>query len=322
MAEIDWVPSLVVLAVGLIAGVVMARLQGSSGKSGAGRAADLEDLRRQKERLVRALRDLQDLPRGEVATERADLELQTADVMRRLDAAEVADRQAATKAAVHKASKEAATVGLSPEIKGMLKGAAVVAFVALCFFILTRSTGERADGMGMTGGQPGVSATQSGDPDAAPDLGPRGSARLEAARAGVAASPQSIDAQIELGFALIEAEGWMEAFSLAEGILEQAPASPDGLAILGVVRLKMGQPDVAADLFGQALQGDPDHLAALSYAGLVALQSGDREAARTAWTRARARAEGPDAATLDELLVLLESDVPIPGLEPDAGHPR
>ena len=324
MSEIDWVPSLVVLAVGAIAGFVLARLQGPARPQDAARAADLEDLRRQKERLLRALRDLEDLSRGDVATERAELEVRAAEVMRQLEQAEGVERKAAGKRRKHaprEAEKEEPTGGLSPEMKGMLKGAAVVAFVALCFFVLTRSTSERADGQGMTGGQPGMTSTRTGGSPDAPDLSPRDSDRLQAARAAAAAAPDSVDAAIELGFALIDAEGWMEAFTVSEGILEQAPESPDGLVILGVVRLKMGQADAAADLFRRALRSDPDHLAALSYAGLVAIQSGDRGAARAAWTRARGLAEGSDAATLDELLSMLQQDGPIPGLEPGGDPP-
>ena len=342
MTEIDWTPSIVVLVVGVFAGLIMAKLQGGAGRSAAARAADLEDLRRQKERLLRALRDLQDLSRGDVDGERAELEMQAAEVMRRLEEVDAADKQAArkearkkgkvaTKKGEHATKKgEHATKkgedgpegGLSPELKGMLKGAAVVAFVALCFFLLTRSTSERTDGMGMTGGQPGMSAPRGAqEPGEAPDLSPRASARLEAARAGVAAAASSLDAQIELGFALIEAEGWMEAFAVGGAIVEQAPHNPDGLVILGVVRLKMGLPDLAAEQFRKALEADPDHLAALSYAGLVALQTGDREGARAAWSHARTRAEGADLATLDGLMQMLDQEVPPPGAAPGADHP-
>jgi tetratricopeptide (TPR) repeat protein len=338
MSEIDWVPSLVVLAVGELAGIVLVLLQISSRPQDAARAADLEDLRRQKERLLRALRDLEDISRGDVAAERADLELRTAVVMQKLAEAEPVDHKASrkarkagkvalgkaapAKASASEAAKDEPTGGLSPEIKGLLKGAAVVAFIALSFFILTRSTSERGEGQGMTGGQPGMTSTGSADPGVAPDLRPQDSARLQAARSGVAAAPESVDAQIELGFSLIEAEGWTEAFAVSEVILDRSPENPDGLVILGVVRLKMGQADSAADLFARALIADPEHLAALSYAGLVAIQEGDRDAARAAWTRARALADGPDATTLDELLAMLQTDGPIPGLEAERPNPE
>ncbi len=308
MHEIAWTPAIVVLVIGGIAGVILARLQGGSDRDTAARAADLEDLRRQKERLLRALRDLQDLSRGDVDGERAELELRAADVMRRLEQAEAVDRKAARKAAVAEARKQGkvAAGGLSAEVKGMLKGAAVVAFVALCFFMLTRSTSERTEGMGMTGGQPGMT-TAGGQ---GPDLSPGTRARLEAARTGVAAAPGSLDAQIELGFALIEAQGWMEAGSVAGTILDQAPSNPDGLVILGVVQLKRSKPGEAAEAFRRALESDPNHLAALSYSGLVALEVGDVEAARAAWTRARAFAEGADLQTLDGLLAMLDQRAP------------
>lgn len=333
MPEIDWVPSLVVVVAGTLAGLALAWRQGRPAAESAVQAAAIEDLRRAKERLLQALRDLEDLGRGDVAAERTRLELEAAGVIRALQEAEGAADETRKRAehgsggnGGHEArpAKAGPRGGAGSELRGMIKGGVVVAFVALAGFAVTRGSGPRHEDAGAVAARDAAGRAADGADAPAHDLSPDQTPRLEAARSALAASPGSLDAQVELGYALVAAEGWMEAYSTSQEILRLQPGNPDGSVIQGVVRLAMGMDQAAAVLFAQALSTDPGHGPALSYSGLVALRAGDREAARAAWTRALQTADAGDRETLTDLLAQLDDPAPIPGLEPTGlppGHP-
>ena len=98
--------------------------------------------------------------------------------------------------------------------------------------------------------------------------------RVEMAQAQVANSPESLQHQIELGYALVERSAWVEAYQTAEKILERTPEDPDGLVIMALVRTAMGMDDKARDLFDQALRKQPDHHRALAESAALLRRGG------------------------------------------------
>ncbi len=213
-------------------------------------------------------------------------------------------------------------------------GAAVVTLLAAVLWGLQNDAGVRPEGGIATGGeflpwgaeQPqssGGGATpspgQAGGavPGVPPSLQPKPSPVVDAARARVAANPDDLSAHVQLGWALVDAEGWIDAYREAETILKSAPTSPDGRAISAAVRIVMGQEAIARTLIDEALAFDPSHLQALSYDGMLELRAGNREGAAKAWEAALAA--GGDQASFTRLIALARSDAPLP---PGLGGPR
>ncbi len=350
MLDVDWVPAVTALLLGLAGGAVLVWLTRGGGDSDRLTDARLEDLRREKDRLLQALRDLQDSRTGEAtAEEREALEAQAVAVLKALDEGvftvvlqpEPAPAKAATKGtwdvrsdaekyaaapapeaspaaprpAAAAASAPAAPSGMSAEVRGMLKGGGVVAFLAVLVLLLTNFSTERKEGMSITGAAPETTTmevevpvpspgeTGGSVPGVPPDLQPKSSPAVDAARAKVASDPGTIAHWVELGYALADAEGFIDAWQVAQEIEQRDPGNVDGKVIAAMVRIAMGQMDRAIALLDEAITAVPEHLTALTYRGMLAMQSGDAEAAVDFWTRARALAPTEaDAAAFTELI--------------------
>lgn len=342
MLEVSWTGPVLALVLGIVGGIVLALLNKERGDDPT-TDARLEDLRREKDRLLQSLRDLQDTRTGEAtADERTALEARAAEVLRLIEEeAPKATAPAQVPGDEPAASPVPAAVppaGLSPEFKGALKGGLVVGFLALLAVVLMNGTSERTEGMSITGAVPEVRSTEAqitvpaaGETGGAvagvpPDLQPKASPAVDAARAKVASDPGTIDHWAELGYALIDAEGWIDAWNVSEEIGKRMPNNPDGLVIGAMVRIAMGQADRAMQLLDQALEATPDHLMGLTYRGMLAAQTGDVEGAKRHWTKARELTPDPeDKAAFDELLARAEAGTlprpEGPGGHPGAGHP-
>lgn len=340
MLEVDWTGPIAALGIGLVAGIVLAVMRRDGGDDPT-TDARLEDLRREKDRILQALRDLQDSRTGEATEEeRGALEARAAEILRLLEEGApktsgkrggkpkgAAKAKAGPKGASGDASAPVPTpapvpapAGMSGELKGALKGGGVVAFAALLAIVLMNGTSERQEGMSITGTIPEArtveseitvpSAGQTGGSVAGvpSNLQPQPSPAVDLARAKVASDPATIEHWAELGYALVDAEGWIDAWNVSDEIEKRVPGHPDGRVIGAMVRLAMGQADAALELLNEALSKEPDHLMGLTYRGMVAGQMGDLEGAKRDWTRARDLTPSPeDKAAFDELLARAES---------------
>ncbi len=313
MGEVDYLPGIVATVVGLGLGGVLAMLQRGGAAAGTEPEARVADLRHRKAQLLEALRDLEDTAGAKgiqaASSERAELERRAAAAMRDLAAIE---KSGGKKARVVAETPKPAG-GMSPQLKGMIQGAVVVAFGALLVFGLQRGTTPRTEGMGPTGAAPigsradkvPAEGSQGGQVGGVPKtLQPKPSPRVDAARAAVAANGDDATAWAELGYALVEAEGWIDVWNTAGELLKRAPDNPDGLVLQGIVRMAMGQDSAAKALVGQALAAHPDHVIALSYDGTLALRAGDRAGAKAAWQRADELAPGQG---YDELVTMADT---------------
>lgn len=333
-AEVDWIPGIIAAVVGLVIGVLLAARarrgpagpsdDHHSGRSKAeARAIRIEDLQQRKVQLLQQIRDLEDtaLANGLSAApgERASLEEEAAKVLRELHHL---GQRAATAAAISTQEGAASPVapsqtGMSPSLKGALTGGAVVGFAALLLFSLQTGTAERKGNMPMTGGDiasaepaalPPPGAGRPGDPvpGVPPALQPKSSPRLDAARAAVAANPTDVSALVELGWALVDAEGWIDVFNNAEQLIKLDPGNPDALAQQAIVRVRMGQRAMAEGLLDQALARDPNHGRSLAWKGSIRWQEGDVAAAKAAWSRGK---ELYPTEGFTELLAMADGEV-------------
>ena len=322
MAELDLMPGLMVGLVGLLTGLALVLMnRGEPGDDGEAEARR-RDLEQRKAHALQALRDLDDVQgaRGVKATseERAELERRAAEAMMALDRADAKGKGKGK--GKHKGKQPPppaptpapAAAAMNPKTQGFLMGAVVMGIGAAIIFGLDQGTTPRTDGMTATGGPPGLTSRPPAQPGAPgssvpgvpPNLAPKPSPIVDQARAAVSASPDSPQAWADLGWALVEAEGWIDVWNVASELLEIAPGHPDGLTLQATVRLTMGMDDQAATLLDQALLHDPNHVMAMSWKGSVLLRSGDREGAKTIWSRAALIA--PEAG-FDRLIVMADS---------------
>jgi tetratricopeptide (TPR) repeat protein len=329
MDDVNWAPALWATAGGLLLGVVAALwarrgpVLPDAAPDADRKRARLLDLRARKALLVEQLRDLHDMAEvrlgSAVPEEAARLEQQAAAVLREIEAAEAEAPPAETRV-------DAMTVRRA-ERRGAIQGALAASAVALVAFLLGRSTGPRPEGGSMTGGPVSTGQTATGQTatgQTAPmgeravpkALQPKPSPRVDAARASLAAEPGSLPKKAELGWALLEAEGWIDAYRNASEILEADPGHPDGLVQTAIVRLRMGQVDLAASMIEKALARDPKHPGALGYRGIVKFQRGDRDGAKADWQAAAAVAPGEG---YEELVQMAENGGSLPGM--GGGHP-
>jgi len=320
MNETDWLTPSLVLLVGAVTGVLLAlRDSGNGERSSAQNASLQEDLLREKERLLRAIRELQDTPGGQGASENARelsrLEQQAATVLRQLEEG-LEPLAAAQLKEQGQSSESESPSGPRPRRRFAIQAVVVVGFLVLLSVALTRGTAERTGDMQITGMAPEVSEIakqapvptegQAGGavPGVPAALKPKPSARVDRARARVSVETQSPEAWAELGYALLDAEGWIDAFQTAQTLRQMAPESPDARVIEAMVRIPMGQPEVARALLNEAITMSPQHVMALTARGMVQYSSGNSEAAKSDWTTARSIA-GPGQGH-DALLAMLE----------------
>jgi hypothetical protein len=195
-------------------------------------------------------------------------------------------------------------------------------FAGLLVFALMRGTSERKGDMQITGAGPEVStiAKQApmpspGEPGGAipgvpPTLKPKSSLRVDRARARVSAEKENPIAWAELGYALLDAEGWIDAFQTAQSLRELAPQNADARVIEAMVRVPMGQPEAADQLLDEALTLDPKHVMALTARGMIRYSSKDLAGAKQDWTLARGLA-GPGQGH-DQLLAMADGAPELP----------
>ena len=302
-ATVDWQTALAVLVAGLVVGgVLLWRLRRAPAAPAALAAPDLalerRDLEAKRDALLRQLRELDDTAAKrtpeQLARERADLEHAAAVVLRDLDRMGAATPVAPT---VVPASVPATTGPAAAAPAGTMRGffygvATATAMAALVFFV-SRAANPREEGGSLTGTAGPLNA-----PAAAPADDADVDARMERAR-------QALGRQEMMGV-------WTET----QAVLERTPGHPRALAYQALVRLAMGQGDVAEAMLKQALATSPDLLEGYLHLAVVYARTGRMgEAERTVRT---AMSRFPDeqqglARLLQELRQIGPEDQIAPG---------
>jgi hypothetical protein len=289
-AAVDWLPPLIVLGIGIVVGAfVVWRVLAASRRQPATASApalEVRDLSGKSEALLRQLRELEDTASKrtaeQLARERYALELEAARTFLALDERAVATREMPRKSA----PREPAAPNRAG-MRGFLWGIGTATGLLLLGFFVYQSAKPRAPGGAVTG-EVGMSGRNGGE-SAAPDAE---EAELQAA---VARNPQDIEGRLALARLYVQRQDWMQVWNETSRVLEQAPGNPRASAYQALVRLAMGQGQVAVNMLTTALAADPD----MVEAGLpraIARAPGACAKRRRPWSELRASRAGRDFA--------------------------
>jgi len=228
----DWVSAVAILAAGLILGMMFVFFFNRRKKT-FGEDLALKDLQAKRDALVQQLRDP-----GLEPDERTRLELETARVLRELDAhkGSVADTPAPQ------------PVAMNPTVKGFLWGAGSVAALAALFFFVMQQAKPREEGGSVTGGFENNAPQQP-----APQTDPQ----LEAA---IAKDPNNLELRNDVAQAYLERENLMAVFQHTQFVLEKSPNDSRALTYQGLVRMAMGEGDEAMQMLQRATQSNAKNL--------------------------------------------------------------
>lgn len=269
--EVDWVPALVALAVGLVVGGALAFRVYRSGRAPgpASEGLGARDLQATADALLRQLRELDDAAAKrspeQLARERYALELEAARALRDLDRAPVvpADAPVPGGDAAPAGIPAGAPAGDGRALRGFLWGTGTMAALGLLVFFVSRSADERREGGSLTGSLPGE--------ERGPAEGDAEIARLEAA---VERSPGDVEARLTLASRYLGRQDLMAVWNHTKAVLEITPGEPRALSYQALVRLGMGQGDVAEQMLKQALADRPDFVEGHLHLAIVYAQTG------------------------------------------------
>jgi tetratricopeptide (TPR) repeat protein len=264
---------------------------------------ELRDLDGQLEVLLAQLRELDDLGRGDpesVARERFALEVRAAEALRAREQGSSASAPARRARASAAAAAQAASTpptgffATRPALRGFLWGTGSAAAVAVLVFFVWRQAKPRAEGGSLTGNLPGEEEGR-----AAAEADPRVPLQQR-----IAQNPDDLEARLDLAQLHLRQRDLMGVFNETKYVLGKQPGQPRALAYQALVRLAMGQPQVALDMLKQALATDPDLLEGYLHLALVHVRMGHAADAEATIQQASARfpAQAPMLAkVLDEM---------------------
>ncbi len=304
-----WLPGLIVLAVGLAAGLLIARrLQGAKA-TGRDVELQLSDLETRRDDLYRRLREIDEGLAPEA--DREPLERAAARTLQKLELLEAdlgkrhpklareRDRDHARPAVEPAAPAKPASSPTRVFLTGFAYGVGLLLLLGGLIYWAVRDAQPRPDQAGPMSAPQGAEAPH---PEFA-DLPPEVADRIESLTSYLATNGEDLNARKQLGYTYLGASRFVEAFDQGKEILERQPDDPDGLYLQGVVRLTMGQWQIAEELLGRALASDPAHIDSLTAAGIIRLRLGDYEQAIALWQRG-SEALGGSHPMLDRLVTL------------------
>ena len=308
----DWLSATAMLLSGLIVGFMFIyssmRKKQQAAVASSGEDLELRDLQARRDALIQQLRDLEDVPAN--AAERTRLEREAAQVLRALDGR--APKLAA--AGLPPAPLPPATsAGMNPTVKGFLWGVGSIAILGfLGWFVYSQATDKNAS-------QP--NAMQPANTQAPPRQQQQQAdpavAQLEAA---VASSPDDVNARINLAKAYLEKENMMGVFEQTQAVLAKSPAEPRALTYQALVRMSMGQSDVAGKMLEEATKGDPKLTDAWVGLAWLDFQTGKPEAGEKAIKEAM-KQHPEQQARLQQILAEMKNQKPAAPAQMPPNHP-
>jgi cytochrome c-type biogenesis protein CcmH len=293
-APVDWLPALAFLAGGLAIGALLVwRIRSSRRPLPVAAVPPLEirDLLGRRDALVQQLRELEDTAAkrtpGQLATERYTLELETARVLMQLDerASSIPAPPAARAAGTATRFLEA-----RPALRGFLWGTAGTAVLGLLLFFVSQSARPRGEGGPATGDVPRGSAMGSSSASTSPE------AEEKELKAALAKNPGDVETRLALTRVYLARQDMMAVWNETQTILAKSPNEPRALSYQSLVRLAMGQADVALDMLKRAIKADPDQLESYIHLSLVYSRMGRTRDSDAAIEEALRRF--PDQATV------------------------
>lgn len=239
-APTDWVSAIAILAAGLILGMMFVFFFNRRKKT-FGEDLALKDLQAKRDALVQQLRDP-----GLEPDERTRLELETARVLRDLDAHQPAASTSAFAAAPATTTPAAA---MNPTVKGFIWGAGSFAALAGLFFLVMQQATPREEGGSVTGGFESGAPPQQQMAQTDPQL-----------EAAIAKDPNNLELRNDVAQAYLERENLMAVFQHTQFVLEKSPNDSRALTYQGLVRMAMGEGDDAMQMLQRATQSNAKNL--------------------------------------------------------------
>lgn len=279
----DWTSAIAILAGGLVLGALIVYL--FSRRKAAPVVADLDrkDLEAKRDALIAQLRALDD----NNVEERARLEAETAEVLRKLDQAQ----QSPLPAGRGEGGASAPGERMNPTMKGFLWGAgSFAALAALALFVSKQAT-PRQEGGSLTGNLP----TQQ--QQAMPQQQNPIVAQLEAA---VQRDPGNLQLRNDLAQAYLETDNLMAVFEQTKFVLDKSPDDSRALTYQSLVRMAMGEADTATQMLQRATRSDPKNLDSWVSLAWVYVQQNQIAEAEKMIAEAKKQSPG-DQARLDEV---------------------
>jgi cytochrome c-type biogenesis protein CcmH len=179
-------------------------------------------------------------------------------------------------------------------------GTGSMAAIGLLLFLVWQAAKPRGQGGSLTGSLPQSSAA----PDAE-------EARL---REAIARNPDDFEARLKLARLYLSREDMMAVFNETKYVLERQPEHPQALAYQALVRLAMGQSEIAVGMLKQALKTSPDYFEGYVHLMLVYVRMGRPDEAQAA-VEEGARRFPQEAERLRGLLARMKLEVPAEGSE-------
>jgi cytochrome c-type biogenesis protein CcmH len=286
--SVDWIPALAILAGGLVFGAVLVwRLFGGSrrpARAGAFAGVEARDLAGKSEALLRQLRELEDTASKrnpeQLARERYALELQAAQALLALEKKGGSVMPTEKSAPATRAGAAPAGPHVRASLRGFLWGIGSAAGVALLGVLVYQAAQPREPGGSVTGNTPMTSRASGGTAAQGEE------SELQAA---LARNPDDLDAHLALARLYVGRENWMGVWNETARVLERAPGNPPALAYQSLVRLAMGQTDIAVSMLTKALAADPDLIDGYVYLALTYSRMGKMRDAEAAVARASKR---------------------------------
>lgn len=301
----DWTSAVAILAGGLILGALIVFF--FNRRKSAVIVPDLErkDLEAKRDALVAQLRALDE----ENVEERARLEAETAEVLRKLDRSPLPVARGEGQGE-GPSPTGMSPAGMNPTIKGFLWGAGSVAALAgLAWFVMNQSA-PRQEGGTLTGNTPVMQQPQQ----AAPQQPNRIVAQLEAA---VRNDPNNLQLRNDLAQAYLETDNFMAVFEQTKFVLDKSPNDGRALTFQALVRMARGESAEAAQMLERATQSNPKFLEAWVARAWVYVQQNNVGDAEKMIAEAK-KVSPADTARLDEVFGQMKAQAA--GVLP-AGHP-
>jgi tetratricopeptide (TPR) repeat protein len=281
--EVQWQPALVVLVSGLVLGALLVgwlRRRGGPAATAAQQAPSLElrDLDGRVATLLLQLRELDEMAAKrtpeQLARERYALELAAAHALQ--------EREALTPAVSAPAAVTAPAAGGAA--RGFVWGVSSAAALGLLLLFVWQSAEQRQDGGSVTGTTPGAGSggSASGAPGGPPSPGGPEDARTVELRAALARNPEDHGLRLDLARHLLIQRDLMGVWTETQHVLEHEPAEPRALSYQALVRLAMGQGDLAVSMLQQAIAAAPDLLEARQNLAFVYASLGRTQEAEAA----------------------------------------
>jgi Tfp pilus assembly protein PilF len=313
----DWLSATAMLLSGLIVGFMfiyssMRRKQQTAAASGS-EDLELRDLQARRDALIQQLRDLEDVPAN--AAERTRLEREAAKVLRALDGKRPVGGQSPRPSPA--TPPPAPSSGMNPTVKGFLWGVGSIAALGfLGWFVYSSSTDRNAQ-------QPSAMQPAPTQSQPAQQTDPRAQAAdpmVQQLEAAVANAPDDVNARINLAKAYLEHENMMGVFEQTQAVLAKSPEEPRALTYQALVRMAMGQTDVAGRMLEEATKRDPKLTDAWVGRAWLAFQMGKRDDGEKAMQQAMT--QRPDQQSrLEQILAEMRKQKPVASAQLPSDHP-